>query len=293
MKKRRLMDQPWLTDDEFARLQTLVAAESGIQLQKERRGFVAARLARRLAALGADADRRTVAAYRRRLEAGEDQGELLALLDSLTINETAFFRHEAQWQLFARRLLPELLAAARPAGRLRLWSAGCSTGAEPYTMGMLVAEALAATGALPGSWDVRIRASDLSLTALAVAEAAVYPRERLAGVTPERLARHFIRVGDGYRIRDELRRWVETDFHNLLHPATRQGDGVAFDAICCRNVLIYFNEADQRTVIRHLAAGLRPGGYLLLGHAESLLGVADGFRFVYEAGGIAYRKEGA
>ncbi len=288
------MDQPWLTDDEFARLQALVAAESGIQLQKERRGFVATRLARRLAALGAGADCRAVAAYRRRLEAGEDQGELLALLDSLTVNETAFFRHEAQWDLFARRLLPELLAAARPAGRrLRLWSAGCSTGAEPYTMAMLVAEALAATGALPGSWDVRIRASDLSLTALAVAEAAVYPRERLAGVTAERLTRHFVRVGDGYRIRDELRRWVETDFHNLLHPATRQGDGVAFDAVCCRNVLIYFNEADQETVIRHLAAVLRPGGYLLLGHAESLLGVADAFRFVHEAGGIAYRKEGA
>jgi chemotaxis protein methyltransferase CheR len=287
-------DEPWLTDDEFARLQALVAAESGVRLRDERRAFVATRLARRLAALGVGGDRRAVAAYRRRLEEGEDRGELLALLDSLTINETAFFRHEAQWELFARRLLPEFIAAARPAGRrLRLWSAGCSIGAEPYTMAMLVAEALAATGALPGSWDVRIRASDLSLTALAVAETAVYPRERLAGVTRERLARHFVRDGDGYRVRDELRHWVEADFHNLLHPVTYPGSGVTFDAICCRNVLIYFNEADQGTVIRHLAAALRPGGYLLLGHAESLLGVTEGFRFVHEAGGIAYRKEGA
>ncbi|HWP34334.1 MAG TPA: protein-glutamate O-methyltransferase CheR [Thermodesulfobacteriota bacterium] len=283
--------EPWLTDEEFARLRALVAAESGIQIRDERRPFVAQRLAARLAALGAEADPGHVAAYRKRLEGGQDRGELLALLESLAITETGFFRHLPQWELFSRRLLPELLAAGQRAGRrLRLWSAGCSIGAEPYTMAMLVAEGLAAAGALPSSWDVRIRASDLSLRALAVTEAAVYPPERLAGVSPERLARHFVREGESYRVRDELRRWVEVDFHNLLHPVAWPGDGRGFDAIVCRNVLIYFSEADQAVAIRHLAAALRPGGYLLLGPAESLLGVVDGFRFVHEAGGTAYQK---
>lgn len=265
--------ESWLTDEEFARIRALVAAESGIQVREERRAFLARRVAGRLLASGARVDAGSVAAYRRRLEQGADPDELLALLDSLTVNETAFFRHTAQWELFARRILPELLEAAQQAGRhrLALWSAGCSTGAEPYTIAMVVAEALVKAGAPLSSWEIRILASDLSLTALATAEAAVYPPERLGGVTPERLARHFVRDGDGYRVRDELRRWVEVDFHNLLHPVTPPAGG--FDAVFCRNVLIYFNPEGRRKVIHRLLGHLNARGLLLVGHAENLAGV--------------------
>jgi chemotaxis protein methyltransferase CheR len=270
-----------LTDDEFALFRNLIYGEAGIILRPERRAFLASRVRHRLQALGL----RSPYQYYRLLSDGpERNGELLHFLDLLTINETSFFRNAPQFDLLGARVLPEILErkarAANPV--LRIWSAGCSTGQEPYSLAMAVLEhGPQARGIAP-----KIFASDISLTALEFAQQGFYPETKANGIPPAYLARHFERLNGGYAVKDGLKRLIVFDYHNLKHD-----HGLSMlDIIFCRNVMIYFDEPEQRRLVEKFHAALVPGGYLFLGHAESLQGVSTAFRFLYVNKGIAYQK---
>ena len=276
-----LATEPALTDDEFALFRTLIYEEAGLVLRPERRAFVASRVRHRLDARGL----RSPYQYYRLLSDGPDRdAELLHFLDLLTIQETSFFRNPPQFELLRARVLPEILERKAHAlgGSLRIWSAGCSTGQEPYSLAMAVVEQNPRVrGIVP-----KIYASDISLTALEFAQRGFFPEAKTQGVPPEELARHFDRQDGGYAVRDGLKRLIVFDYHNLKHDHGLTG----LDIIFCRNVMIYFDEAEQRRLVGKFHAALAPEGYLFLGHAESLQGLTSAFRFLYVNKGIAYQK---
>jgi chemotaxis protein methyltransferase CheR len=267
--------------DEFRLFHSLIYKECGMYLKESRQDFLEVRLRKRLKACRIP----TIYHYYRFLQSGPDgQRELLALLDLLTINETYFYRNRPQFALFETKLLPDLIARRNAEGqkRLRIWSAGCSTGEEPYSIAMAVLDALRDAG----SWEIKIYASDLSLRVLEQARSGIYPPARMKELNASQLARHFTPCGDDYQVRTELRRLVLFDFHNLKHD-----NGLSdLDAIFCRNVMIYFDEQEQRRLIEKFHRALRPDGYLLIGHAETAQGLSNGFRFIFEDRGTAYQR---
>jgi len=266
-----------LTADEFRLFQSLIHEESGMYLKENRAEFLESRISRRMEAT------QSPSLYRYyRYVTGHRKTELLILLDLLTVNETSFFRNRPQIELFRNRVLPEMARGAGAGRGLRLWSAGCSTGEEPYTMAMVARETLSP----PGCDALRIYASDLSMSALETASRGYYDAGRVDGVVEEKYMRSFERRGDRCVVRDEVRKMVVFDFHNLRHDNGLRD----LDVIFCRNVMIYFDEAGQRDLAARLYMSLRPGGYLLVGHAETLQGMGLPLQFVYENKGSAYRK---
>lgn len=273
-----------ITDDEFRLFRDFIHEECGLFFADNKIAFLASRIGKRLAVTSIGSFYRY---YRYLKQRGmEHEEELLQLLDELTINETSFFRNRPQFDVLEQLVLPELIERKNAGGELgfRIWSAGCSTGEEPYSIAMSVLERLPTVR----SWDVRVYASDLSLTALERATIGTYPESKLQDMDRARQRRFFEACPDGFRIRDEVRRLVVYDFHNLKHE-NGLGD---LDIIFCRNVLIYFNPDDQQKVVNKLIRALRPGGYLFLGHSESVQGVSSELKFVHHRRGTAYKKVG-
>ena len=269
-----------LTEEEFRLFRNLIYQESGIYLKETKKDFLEHRVVKRMH------ETRTASPYwyYKLVTAGQSP-ELALLLDSMTVNETSFFRNRPQIELFRDIALPELAARKRsePLRRLRIWSAGCSTGEEPYTIAMVVRDAFAGHD----SGDVQIFASDLSLKALQAAQRAEYAREKVeATVDGQSLAKYFTMHNGTARVKEEVRDMVVFDYHNLKHDNGLRG----LDVIFCRNVMIYFDLEEQRRLAAKFYESLNPGGYLFLGHAESLQGWDTGFRFLYHRGGTAYRK---
>jgi len=271
----RMSEAPVLDDAAFARLRQLVGERTGIQLGEHKRQLCQTRLMRRLRALELD----SFAAYLAVLDdAGSDEhGELV---NAITTNVTAFFREPHHFELLARRVVPEL---ARRDGRVRLWSAGCSSGEEPWTIAMVADEA----GLAPPR-DIRILATDIDTDVVARAGAAIYPDERMAQVSDARRRRYFERgVGarsGHWRIAAALRDRVAFRSLNLFDPWPMRG---AFDVIFCRNVIIYFDAPSKARLVRRFADLLAPGGYLFLGHSESLIHDVPGLE---PCGQTVYRK---
>lgn len=271
-----------ISEDEFRLFRDLIHRECGLYFSDSKRAFVSSRIGKRLAATSMGSFYRY---YRYLREGGEEQAhELLRLLDILTINETSFFRNRPQFEFLEQVVFPEILHAKREeaAPSLRVWSAGCATGEEPYSIGISALEAIA----LKRGWNVRVYASDLSLTALDRADQGVYTAAKLSGVGHARQRRYFEKIPEGFRIRDEVKRLVIFDFHNLKHE-NGLGD---LDVVFCRNVLIYFDPEEQERVVRKLVRALKPGGFLFLGHSESVQGKIDELKFVHHGLGTAYRK---
>ena len=273
-----------ITNDEFRLFRDFIHEECGLFFADNKIAFMSSRIGKRLAAKSIGSFYR----YYRYLKQGgtEQEEELLQLLDVLTINETSFFRNRPQFEVLEQLVLPELIerkAAAVEHG-LRIWSAGCSTGEEPYSIAISVIEQLPTRQ----SWDVKIYASDLSLSALERATSGTYPESKLQDVDRARHRRFFEPCPDGLRVRDEVRRLVIYDFHNLKHE-NGLGD---LDIIFCRNVLIYFDPDEQQKVVNKLIRALRPGGYLFLGHSESVQGMSSGLKFIHHCRGTAYKKVG-
>ncbi|MHB8880650.1 MAG: CheR family methyltransferase [Thermodesulfovibrionales bacterium] len=268
-----------LTDEEFRLFRNLIYEESGIYLKDTRKEFLEHRLAKRMAA------NRVASPYWYYRHISETKKELLVLLDILTVNETSFFRNKPQIDLFRDIVLPDLLDKKKGAGgkSLRIWSAGCSTGEEPYTLAMVTHEAITPNA----GWQIRIFASDLSLTALDTAAKGVYdPEKVLATVEEHYIKRYFDKSEEQLRVKDQIKNMVIFDFHNL-----KNENGLAgLDVIFCRNVMIYFNLDDQKTLVEKFYRSLNPGGYLIVGHAESLQGMGTPFQFIYNNKGTAYRK---
>jgi len=269
-----------LTNEEFRLFRNLIYEESGIYLKETRKDFLEHRLARRLEATGISSPY-----WYYKLVKEQKKSELLILLDILTVNETSFFRNGPQIDLFKNSLLPSIVKnkAQGPQKRLRIWSAGCSTGEEPYTIAMVIREALPELQ----QWDVKIFASDLSMTVLKAASAGEYNAEKVhATVDDHYLHRYFDKTGDRYTVKNDVRKMVVFDYHNL-----KNENGLAgLDAVFCRNVMIYFDADAQARLVQKFYDSLNPGGYLLLGHAESLHGLGTRFEFVYDNKGAAYKK---
>lgn len=216
------------------------------------------------------------------------QSELVALLNEITIGETCFFRNQPQLDALRRVVLPKIIEAKAklPFHRLRIWSAGCSTGEEPYTLSMLLLEEVHAR--LKG-WTVEIVATDLNENSLAHAQAGLYGNYSTRHLTPQFRQRYFIESGEQLQIQPAVRASINFSRLNLSDDA-RMTFMKGFDVIFCCNVLIYFDLASKRRVIQHFYNDLLPHGYLFLGHSESLYGVSDDFRLVHLPGATAYVK---
>jgi len=272
---------PSLRDTEFAFLRQFVYEQCGIALSEQKRQLVQGRLQRRLRALRL----RDFSEYCELLRQ-DPESELGELASAISTNVTSFFREMHHYDLLVEKLLPEWLAQKRRDGsRLRIWSAGCSTGEEPYALAMVLAEALERTGA---KVDAKILATDLSPQALEQARNGVYPFERLGGVSEERRKRWFLRGQGEYdglaSVHPRLRELVTILPLNLLHDWPMQGP---FDAIFCRNVVIYFDKPTKEKLFSRYARMLPSGGYLFLGHSESMHGLSNDFELI---GRTVYRK---
>ena len=287
-----------ITEPELKLLQTLVYQECGMYFDERRAHFLQDRLQRRLKACRLD----TFYSYYRLLTSREGKAELSALLEILTVNETSFFRNKPQLDLFQKQILEEMLHRKqdRRDWTLRLWSAGCSTGQEPYTMAMQVADALAyyylrnplpfdmpsPKPLIPPPWRVEILASDISYSALRTAQEGTYSEAQMEPVDYMFRLRYFDKLGDHYQVKKSVRDLVHFDFHNLKTEFLPQRN----DFIFCRNVMIYFDEPEQKRLIDKFYRCLNPGGYLFVGHAESLFGLTDRFRMIHQNNGTAYHK---
>jgi chemotaxis protein methyltransferase CheR len=268
-----------LSQPEFERLRQLVREHTGIALSDAKRQLVYGRLARRLRALKLD----SFGAYIELIE-DRDPVELEEFVNAVTTNLTSFFREPHHFDYLAREALPALVARAAGSNRLRIWCCAASTGEEPYSIAMVLREA---ENSLRG-WDVKLLATDLDSNVLAAGAAGVYAAERFQGMDPKRVARFFDKGGGAHagklRAREELRHLITFRQLNLMQDWPLRGP---FDAIFCRNVIIYFDKATQRTLFERMAMLQRPGDLLFLGHSESLYRVSDRYELI---GRTIYRR---
>jgi chemotaxis protein methyltransferase CheR len=287
-----------LTEAELKLLQTLVYQECGMFFDERRSHFLKDRLQRRLKACQMD----SFYSYYRLLTSREGRNELAALLENLTVNETSFFRNRPQLDLLQKSVLEELLRKKqeRRDWTLRVWSAGCSSGQEAYSVAILICDALAyyylrnplpfdvpsPKPLIPPPWKLEIVASDISYASLRTGQEGVYTEQQMEPVDYTCRLRYFERAGDKYVIKKQLKDLVQFDFHNLKTEFLPRRN----DIILCRNVMIYFDEAEQKRLIEKFWHCLNAGGYLFVGHAESLFGLTQKFRMVHENNGTAYQR---
>jgi chemotaxis protein methyltransferase CheR len=287
-----------LSDAEMRLLQALVYQECGMYFDARRTHFLQDRLQRRLRECRLD----SFYSYYRLLISESGREELMCLLQNLTVNETSFFRNKAQLDLFHKQILEEVIRQKhdRREHQIRIWSAGCSTGQEAYTIAMLVADSLAyhqlrmppsgevkwPKPLVPPPWRVEIPASDINYSVLRAGQEGLYNEHQMASVDYAYRLRYFDKVGDRYAVKATIKELVHFDFHNLKTEFLPQKNDVIF----CRNVMMYFDEAEQQRLTEKFYRCLNPGGYLLVGHAESLLGLTDKFMMVYRDSGTAYKR---
>jgi chemotaxis protein methyltransferase CheR len=261
-----------LTDRDLGQIVRLVYDRSGITLHEGKRSLVTARLQKRLRVHGYG----TFSQYLKHVEGDQSGGELVELLDAIATNHTYFFREEQHFDLLTSRVVPEW--RARTAGEpMRIWSAACSTGEEPYTIAMTLRDMAAAP-------DFTIVASDLSTKALRAAKAATYKLQGVESLPRETLRAHFEK-GMGaqaglVRVAAPVRKHVTFRNLNLLEIGDMRE---RYDVVFCRNVMIYFDKQVQQRVVSMLERHITPGGYLFISHAESLNGITHGLRWVAPA----------
>jgi chemotaxis protein methyltransferase CheR len=269
-----------MSESEFRMLSELLRAHCGLHFDAETRYVFERRVMRRIREL----DLTSFAAYHLLLRSGSQGGQELArLVDELTINETYFFRERSQLTALASEIVPEL-RVAREGRPVSIWSAGCSSGEEPYSVVILAREA----GLVPGV-DFRVYASDISHRMLRRAREGVYRENSFRDTEPSLRERYFARCEQGRRIADEVKNHV--DFINLnLFDASKLALLGTMDVILCRNVIIYFDASGKRRTIDTFHDKLRPGGYLLLGHSESLINLSTSFELHQLRRDLVYRR---
>lgn len=271
---------PELSTNEFDQLATLFERFAGLQFSEASRIVFERRLGERVAALGLH----TFSAYARYVSESSGGVELQLALDLVTTAETYFMRQEYQLRSFSDEVLPELAERKKAQRRLTIWSAGCSTGEEAYSLAALVHE----SGRFR-HWEVRVVGTDVSTARLAWAREGRYRDRSFRGVGAEFGRAYFTREGQLWSVTPELRSYCHFLQVNLLKPEAASVLGMV-DVAFCRNVLIYLSPRARTLVIQHLADRLTDGGYLFLGHSESLLNVESPLRPVHLSEDIAYRK---
>ncbi len=267
------------TPAEIELFRSLLSRHSGMDCTRHGAAFLERRLLRGMTQSGA----RSLYEYYR-LVSTSGAAALQALVDDVSVHETSFFRNPAHFETLCDVLLPERVAwrAARGERRLRAWSAGCSTGQEPWSLAIALFEGLVAHT----TWDVQIVATDVSSRAVAQARRGVYDERQWDGLSTERRARFFEPCAEGLRVRAFVRRGVEFQLGSVLQSAP----GNDFDVIFCRNVMIYFEPRDQQRLLRSLCDVLAPGGCLFLGQTEGLAEAELPLQMVSRGGALFYRK---
>lgn len=264
-----------VTDREFALFQKLIYSKAGIHLGPAKKALLEARLTRRLRELGLH----TFEAYYR--QAVDDSEELVVLLNRISTNETHFFREPKQFEFIEQQIVPVWQAkgqAANGSRHIRIWSAACSTGEEPYSIAMMLLDHFP----LGSGWDFEIFATDISTRVLGAAAEAVWPIAKTSEI-PQAYLKKFMLKGSGeqsgkMKAGAELRAAIRFERLNLNDD--RYNVAGPFDLIFCRNVLIYFDAQSRARVIERLVDQLAPDGFLFIGHAESLTNVTDRVRYV-------------
>ncbi len=271
-----------ISDELFFLFSDLIYRTSGIKLNIQKKGLLVSRLSKRLTLLGI----KDFYEYFQKVQS--DNEELIQMLNCISTNTTKFFREKYHFEYLKNTVIPELIQS-RPERTLRIWSAGCSTGEEPYSIAITVYEALRNNGIPHGSWDIKILATDISTKVLKTAENGIYEVEQLPDFMPlDMTSRYFLKgVGENkgrIKVKDSLKdiiRFRRLNLKDRTYPFKRK-----FDVIFCRNVMIYFDEDMKRHVISNFHYYLSSTGYLFLGHSETMLG-RDQFIPVYIT---VYRK---
>ena len=266
-----------LGDKEFDFLRARVMEHSGIALGDEKKQLVYSRLSKRLRTLKLG----SFAEYCKLLESG-DQEELRYFTNAMTTNLTSFFREQHHFDYLADTVLPKLMQIKADTRKIRIWSAGCSTGEEPYSIAMTVRKVV------PETWDVKILATDIDSNVVATAKRGIYTLDRINGIDRALLKRWF-RRGKGAnagkaRVAPELREMIAFRQLNLMHEWPMKG---LMDVIFCRNVVIYFDKPTQKKLFDRYADILHPDGYLFVGHSEALFKITDRFELI---GNTVYNK---
>ena len=260
-------------DRDFKFLASMVNERTGIVLADHKRDMVYSRLARRLRALGIC----TFAEYCDLLTGEDGASEMGNLVNAITTNLTAFFREGHHFEHLREQVLRPLMQ--RKEKRIRIWSAGCSSGAEPYTIAMVLMELLGNTN----GWDARILATDIDTNMLDTGQRGVYPPEYAEKVPPA-YRKYTETDANGMRVAEALKPLISFKPLNLLERWPIKGP---FDAIFCRNVVIYFDKPTQKTLFNRMAELIKPDGWLYIGHSENLHNVCDRFQLI---GKTIYRR---
>ncbi len=273
-----------ITDEEFILLRDFIYQQTGIYISDNRKYLLETRLTNRLKTLGLNSFNEYY--YFLKYDP-ERKKELEKLYSVITTNETCFFRNPPQLEVFQNKILPEIIQRVRVSRKLRLWSAGCSTGEEPYTLSIILHEVLK-TEIL--RWDIKILANDISVDVLRAAQRGIYGEYSLRLTPPHIRSKYFVKIGEGkYQIKPEIKKIVNFRQVNLIDRfQVKQIE--KSHVVFCRNVIIYFDEDAKKKVINFIYDNLVDGGYLFLGHSESLHNLSRAFTPKYYPGTIVYKK---
>ncbi|OQY51313.1 MAG: chemotaxis protein CheR [Candidatus Parabeggiatoa sp. nov. 2] len=260
------------TKHDFERLRQLVNEQTGIKLSDHKQEMLYSRLSRRLRALNLN----SFSSYYKRLKSDGGE-ELVHFVNAVTTNLTAFFREPHHFKLLEQVLLPQLLAKKQTTRRLRIWSAGCATGEEAYSIATVVKEIV------PADWDVKILATDLDSSVLEKGKQGAYEEDKMSTVSPVRLRRWFKNGSDTHprqvQVAEELQELITFKHLNLIDSWPMHGP---FDIIFCRNVVIYFDKTTQKILFERFANIIDDNGYLLIGHSENLFQLTTRFRLLQQ-----------
>jgi chemotaxis protein methyltransferase CheR len=267
-----------LTEHELSELRMLIEERTGICFDESRERFFSTRVREHLAAQKLSSGTELLRVIRK------TNVEYEAFLERLLTQETSFFRYPGVYEAFEKRVLPELHTKKfwKDPRTLRVWSAGCSTGEEPYSIAVTIADALS----FADTWKLEILATDVSRNALKRAERGIYSGRSLASVTPKQLETHFTTMKEGHQVRPRIKKMITFTQMNLAS-AVYVG---RMDLIFCMNVLIYFSEERRRVLVQRFYDSLEPGGYLFLGHSESISKMPVKFQAIVLNDCILYRK---
>ncbi|MFH1687332.1 MAG: protein-glutamate O-methyltransferase CheR [bacterium] len=274
-----------MSNEEFEMIRDFIHEKSGIYFAENKMYLLKSRLSKRMESLGIGGYRD----YFYHIKYDSSQREFGQLMNLVTTNETSFYRNEPQLKSFAEEVLPQFIEDRKASGRkaLRIWSAGCSTGEEPYTLAMIILERLPD----PSGWNIEIIANDISEQVLGTARAGAYSGITLRNTAPYLLSKYFDRAPNGvFNIKQKVKSLVRFSQINLNDPRqlARYSN---VDTVFCRNVMIYFSDEVKKRIVRGYYNALSPGGYLYVGHSETLHGISKAFKLVYLKNALVYQKE--
>jgi chemotaxis protein methyltransferase CheR len=267
-----------LTDHELSEIRMLIEERTGIHFDESRERFLSTRVREHMHERGYTRASELLRAVRK------TNVEYDSFLERMLTQETSFFRYPAVYEAFEKRVLPEIHVSKfwKNPRTLRVWSAGCSTGEEPYSIAITIADSLSFADA----WNVEILATDVGKQALKSAEKGIYSGRSLASVNEKQLATHFTKVENKFHVKPRLKKMISFAPMNLASPVYVG----RMDLIFCMNVLIYFTEERRRALVQRFYEALEPGGYLFLGHSESISKMPVKFQAIVLGECILYRK---